>query len=265
MVFKTLFDLSCQNFDYYFANHLEDISPQAKDMLPKDVAFKIFRGGGKVNTLNTSKLSFVAKLYILCKCLRKRWYIVVEDEHRGLSPQEFLNLREQLKKRVYTEDATNKLVTTGEFVYGSKELMDTLGYLNTLSTSKAYTFLAKNKNPVVNKSHEWSKKMQYIVKFILTYEANKKTWVSQYKIEIPEWYVLISLYEGQEVKSSPIHQVTFRRAYQSSPTKIRKCFAVLQSKGLISKTGDRNGTKLRITALGVDLVNTILEKYALNF
>src|SRR5580692_1256254 len=234
MPIKTLFDIGSENFDIYFFNQLSNIAPKARDELPRDVNFKIFRGGGKVNAINSSKLSFVNKLFILWKSLNKRWWIVVEDTEKGMSPGEFFKLREDVKKRDYSTEKASSLKSTGEFVLANKELSDYFSYLNYLSNGPAYNYVSKPKEKIVNKAAEWNKRMRYIVKVFMAYEQNKKTWVSQYKIEMPEWYVLIYLYDGQEVKGAPIHQVTFRRAYQSSPTKIRKCFAVLQSKGLIT-------------------------------
>jgi hypothetical protein len=264
MSFKTLFDIGSENFDYYFFNQLQNISPKAKDELPRDISFKLFRGGGKVNATNSSKLNVVSKIFILWKCLKKKWWLFVEDEENGMSTEEFIKLREAAKKRDYSSEKASSLISSGTFVLASKELATNLSYLNYLSNSPAYNYISKNKNKVENKADEWNDRMTYIVKFFRWYEANKKVWVSQYGISIPEWYVLLYLYDGREVFGSPIHKEFYRRTYQSSPTKIKRCFGVLQTKGLISKTGDGRGAKLRITALGVDRVNTILTNYALN-
>jgi hypothetical protein len=266
MPFKTLMDIGSENFDIYFYNELSKISPEARDLLPKDLSFKLFRGGGKVNATTTSRLSGVEKIFILWKCLRKRWYIVIEDQEKGMTPGEYVEWQKRIKKRDYTAERASGLKSNGEFILAGKELSDYFSYLNYLSASRAFNYVAKPKYEwMINKSTEWSKKMRGLVKIFQNYDANKKTWVSQYKIEIPEWYVLISLYDGQEIKPSIIHQENFRRAYQSSPTKIRKSFTVLERKGLVAKTGTGNGMKLRITALGLDLVTTILTKYALEW
>jgi hypothetical protein len=101
MSFKTLFDIGSENFDYYFFNQLQNISPKAKDELPRDISFKLFRGGGKVNATNSSKLNVVSKIFILWKCLKKKWWLFVEDEENGMSTEEFIKLREAAKKRDY--------------------------------------------------------------------------------------------------------------------------------------------------------------------
>ena len=69
---KTRFDLFTENFDLFFASLLPKLSADEREKLPIDVKFKLFRGGGEPNAKNTSKLNFIAKLWILWKCFRKR-------------------------------------------------------------------------------------------------------------------------------------------------------------------------------------------------
>src|SRR6266404_3362279 len=59
------FEVLSENFDLFFANELDKITPDAKDLLPSDVVFKLFRKGGEVNAKGTSRLSFIAKIYVL--------------------------------------------------------------------------------------------------------------------------------------------------------------------------------------------------------
>lgn len=261
---KTLFDLECENFDLFFVNELDKISPIAKAELPRDVSFKLFRGGGKLNTKSTSKLGFIAKLYILWKCLNKRWWLVIEDEEKGMTPGQFMELRKAYRKRDYSTDQGNVLKSSGGLVLANKELSECFSYLNRLSTSPAYNYLMGGKNKVNNHTEDWAKKMRYIVNVFAYYESQKKSWVAGMGVSIPEWLVLIYLYPKGEVVGSPIHKEFYKRAYQSSPTKLKRCFGVLQQKGLILKTGTSSASRLSITALGIDTVNTILTKYALN-
>ena len=262
---KTRFDLDCENFDYYFAKQIPFITPQAKDQIPKDVTFKLFRRGGEFNEQNTSKLGFIAKLFILWRCLRKRWYLVVEDEKEGLSVEQFVQWHEDLKKREYGAPQSNGWIARGNFVLGSKEVCNAFSYLNRLNTAPSYNYLIKGKNKIKNHAEDWNRQMQYICKFLICFDRNKKIWVSEMGVSIPEWYTLVYLYtQNQEINGSIIHKEIFRRAYQSSPTKIKRCFGVLQSKGYVQKTGEGRGAKMSITPLGIDVVNSILTKYALN-
>lgn len=263
---KTLFDLSSENLDLFFCHELEKISPQAKSELPKDIAFKLYRGGGKLNTKSTSKLSFLAKLYVLWKCLNKRWWLVIEDENQGITPGQFMELRKLYKKRDYGTDQGNVLTSYGTMVLANKELGESLSYLNNLSNSPAYNYLMGGKNKVDNETEAYSTRMRYIVSTLMFYEARKKTWVAETGITIPEWLVLLYLYsKDTETLGSPIYKDAFKRAYQSSPHKLQQCFAVLQGKKMVQKTGEKRAARLRITALGKETIDRILTKYVLNW
>lgn len=261
---KTLFDIECENFDLFFVNEIEKISPVAKSELPKDVAFKLFRGGGKLNTKSTSKLGFIAKLFILWKALNKRWWLVIEDEEKGMTPGQFMELRKAYRKRDYGTDQGNVLRSSGGLVLANKELSECFSYLNRLSVSPAYNYLLGGKNKVDNHTEDWMRKMRYIANVFAYYESRKKSWVASMGVSIPEWLILIYLYPKGSVNGAPIYKEFYKRAYQSSPTKLVRSFSVLQRKGYIEKTGTTKQAQFNITALGIDTVNTILTRYALN-
>lgn len=262
---KTRFDIGGgESFDYFFASLLPQINPLAKEAIPKDVSFKLFRGGGEPNIKNTSKLDFAAKLYILWRCLRKRWWIVVEDEEGGLSIEDFVNLRDAVKKREYGQEKSNDLISHGTFITSSKELSDTFSYLNYLSASPAYNYLIKSKNKIPNKVAEHEKHVQYVFKFLSYYESQKKRFVAETGISIPEFYVLAAAYHGQEMKSSILHTDIYKRAYQSNPNRIKKATRTLCERGYMETFGSTNNKKVRVTALGKDAVRQLAMKYILN-
>lgn len=264
MPLKSLFDIDCEPLDLYFANEIEKMPPSAKSDLPKDVAFKMFRGGGKFRTNSTSKLGFIAKLYVLWKALNKRWFIVIEDEERGMTPGQFMELRKAYRKKDYSIDQGKVLTTSGTFVLANKELADCCSYLNRLSVSGAYNYLMKVKNMPVNKVDEEDKRVAYITKFLTFWEGNKKTIVSKSGMGMPEIYVLLALYHGKEVQGATLYHDVFKRAYQSSPNKIKAAFRTLQAKGYLLKYGGTSASTMQITASGKDVLRSILDKYAIN-
>lgn len=264
MPLKTLFDIDCEALDLYFAHEAEKMTVTAKSDLPRDVAFKLFRGGGKFRTNSTSKLGLIAKLYVLWKALTKRWFIVIEDEDRGMTPGQFMELRKAYRKKDYSIDQARVLVTSGTLVLANKELADCCSYLNRLSTSGAYNYLMKVKNMPTNKVDEEDKKVAYITKFLVFWEGNKKTVVSKTGLGMPEIYVLLALYHGKEVQGATLYHDVFKRAYQSSPSKIKTAFGLLQSKGYIIKYGGTSAATMQITATGREALRDILDKYAVN-
>lgn len=265
MAGKSRFDISSQNFDLYFADQIPKLTPEAKDGLPKDIIFKLFRKGGAFNSNSTSKLNFIAKLYILLKCLKKRWYIVVEDEERGMRLQDFNDLPRLMKEREYSIADAEDLKMSGGFVLAGKELCNAFAYLNYLSVSSAYNYLIKGKNGSKNKADQVDQEMCYISRFLINWESQKKNIVSQTGLNIPEILVLILLYPGLEVPSSSIYKTILKRAYQSSQTKIKIAYSTLQQRGYINKIGVIKGAKMQITPLGKDLLRGIINKYAINF
>lgn len=261
---KTRFNIESENFDLYFASLLPMISPQAKEGLPKDVLYRLFRRGGEVNGNGVYKLGFISKLFILWKCFRKRIFIVVEDEERGLSVEDFVELRTAIKLRDYGTPRAEGLVADGTFITANKELCDSFAYLNTLSNSGAYTYLKRAKNPIPNKTADFVAQMKYIARVFSHYEGNKKKWVAAYGISIPEFLVLLYTYSGKDVLGSVMYRDIYKQAYQSSPTRVKQAFGTLQSKGYLKKTGSGSGAKMSITPLGTDITTTILTKYAIN-
>lgn len=261
---KTLFDIDCEALDIFFDHEMGKISSTAKAELPRDVAFKLFRGGGKLNTKSTSKLGFIAKLYVLWKALNKRWWIVIEDEERGMTPGQFMELRKAYRKRDYGLDQARALMASGSLVLANKELGNACSYLNQLSVSPAYNYLVKAKNTPTNKVDKSEQELAYIAKFITFYEGQKKNLVANMGLVMPEFYVLLCLYDGNEVSGNQIYQSRFKRAYQSSPGKIRLAFSTLQSRGFIIKHGRTRGATLQITASGKETIRQCLIKYAVN-
>lgn len=261
---KTLFDIDCEPLDLYFAHEMEKISPTAKAELPRDVAFKMFRGGGKFRTNSTSRLGFLAKLYILWKALNKRWWIFIEDEENGMTTGQFLELQKAYKKKDYSPDQANVLKSSGTMVLASKELGDTLTYLNRLSASGSYNYIMKGKNSIKNKTEEDARHRSQIAKFLANFCAVQKRMVTGTGLTVPEFYVLLTLFDGKDLPGSFIYKEKFSRAYQSSQSKVKLAFGTLQARGLIVRNGVTRSATLQITSSGKELLNGMFEKYVLN-
>lgn len=268
MAATTRFDISSENFDLYFEQQVASISPMAKQMMPKDVNYKIYRGGSKSNTKSSSKLSFIAKLWILWKFLHKRIWVVVEDEQNGLSIEEYFKLKEAIQAKEKNINKSEEASASMTFITASKELGDCFAALNNSCASPSYNFLQKAKNGIKlqhkNPATEYRKQMNFIAKFITFWEGNKKRWIAEKVVTVPEFLVLIALYEGKEVQSSSIYNGIFKYAFQSSASKVKMAFSSLRHRGLISKTGSTKQAYFNITDLGIATVNSILSKYALN-
>lgn len=269
MAAETKFNIDSENLQLFFQEQLASISPTAKESMPKDVAFKLYRGGAKKNAKNTSKLPFVTRLWIMWKYLKKRVWVVVEDEENGLTVDQFLELREAIKKKEKSIDKSEEMILQPTFITSSKELSDCFAVLNNSCASPTYNYIQKAKNGVkLSRPSEittWKMQMAHIAKFLTYYEGNKKRWVATRIVTIPEYYVLLALYDGKEVKSDTIYNGIFKYAYQSKATAVKKAFGALQNRGLIVKIGGSKQTFFKITELGSEIINDILSKHALKY
>jgi hypothetical protein len=258
-------DLNSENFDLYFYHQLEKMTPAGKEKLPKDVTAILWKKDGRVNKQGFKKFNFMHRLYILWLAGNKQSVTVVLDDVGGFSPEQFCEYKKALNKKDWGVDAASRF-TSGDpnFVLGNKELFESFSYLNYLFNSQAYNYLNKLKRPIANRMVEANEKMVDFIRMLRTWEGNKKRWVAEMNISVPEVYILICLYGEGEVAGSTIYKDTFSRAFQSSPHKIKVSFGVLQNKGLIERLGVRKYAKFRITPLGMETLNRILLKYSLN-
>ena len=263
MAEKTLLDISSENFDSFLINNAKNAHANAKEELPIDFSFKLYKAGGKLNQKFAAKLNVLQKLYVLWKALGKRVYIVIEDENQGITPGGFMEVLKANKKRDYGSERVKEFVGDANFVLADKQLSDAISYLNNLCHSPAYRYLSRVKNQPVNQTTQYREQMSYVAKFLAFYESNKKKWVLETGVTIPEFFVLLYTYHGREVLGSEMYRSFYKRSYQSSPAKIKTAFGSLQHKGYLRKTGIGRGALLSITALGVDLMNGILTKYAI--
>lgn len=243
---------------------MEGITENGKAAIPKDVATRIFRIDGSLFSGRVRNLGFLTKVWILWRALRKRVFIIVENEETGIGLEEFVELREAIKRRDFGLKKAEGLSTQATFVTGNKELCDTMNYLNGLSASPAYNYLTKTKNFVSTKSAEHRRHMDYIVRFLRFYEGNKRKWVQEKNLHMPEFLVLLYLYDKDAVNGSEMWKDAYKFTFHGSPSMIKNACVSLQHKGLILKHNTGSAAKMQITPMGTDIMNYILNKYAIN-
>lgn len=258
------FNIENTNFDYFFLEQSAGMSETQKERLPRELLYKVFVKGFRVNSKSVNKLSFMAKLYILVRSLNKRWIVMVEDDEKGMNEEEFFKWKDLTKRRNYTSDSATDLISEGEFVLGSSELFDTFHKLNSLSVSPAYNYIQKIKNRETLMPDEYVRNMRGLINWVNNYEAMRKKLVMESGITMAEWITLTYLYDGKEKTGRVLYTEKFRYSYNTSATKIKLSFGTLQNKGLITKYGNGQGCKLQITALGKDKVSSVTSKYLVN-
>ena len=258
------FDLDNENFNYYFLEQAAKMGESQKELLPKELLYKVFVKGYRVNTKSSSKLNFFEKLFVLIRGLNKRFTIIIEDDLKGMNVEEYFKYHELTKRRNYTSEVSGKFISEGNFVLANSELFETFHRLNCLSVSKSYNYIQKIKTKNYVKPDPYKIAMKFLTGFINNYEAKKKKMIMESGITMAEWITLTYLYDGEEKNGSLLYLDIFKYSYNTSSKKIRVSFKVLQDKGFIVKYGNGKGTKLQITSLGKDKVSRIIEKYVVN-
>lgn len=258
------FNIDCENFGYYFLSQSSGMSEKQKDQLPKELLYKLFIKGHRINTKSSSKLGFIEKMYVLVRALNKRFVVLIEDDEQGMTEKEFFEYKEQTKKRNYTSDSATNLESEGIFVLGNNELLESFHRLNNLSKSPAYNYLARTKNKNYLKPDEWKTGMNLMMNWINNYESQRKKITMQAGINMAEWIVLTYLYDGIERQGSFLYKEKFKYSYNTSSTKIRLAFCTLQNRGFIVRNGIKAAAKFQITPLGKAKLNEINSKYLVN-
>lgn len=258
------FDISCENFDNYFAIQSSGLGETQKELLPKEIVFKLFKKGGKPNTKSTSKLSFLAKIFVLIKAFRKRVIILIEDDVNGMDEEQYFKYKKLLKKNELSITNSQELVSDLTFVLANKEVMDTYSAMNLLSVSPAYNYLTKGKNTTENKIQKWSKEAAYVNRFLSFYESNRKRISTQTGLTFADWLILIHIFDGKEYEGAPIYKEWYRYSCNSSQNKMKVALSTLQQRGYTTKTGGTSNAKYKITEFGRSKVMKVIEKYALN-
>ena len=258
---KVKFDIESDNFSLYYEKIISGITEEQKALLPK--ALGLFKVNGDVSMTRMRRLPFMAKMWILFRVFNKNVILTFADE--PITEDEVAELKEAVKKSDTGTDKAQWLIAKGMFSIGPKELVDTYNYINRLSARPAYNYLAKGKNVRHTNTELNRRKMQYIVRFLRHYEANKKKWNIALSVTMAEYYVLLALYDKERLYGRDIYHKTFNKAYQSSIHHLKRGLKSLQSKGMIIKNRARTqDTTYSITPLGTEFINDVINKYAID-
>lgn len=258
------YDINHENLAYYFGRRVSEIGQHSKELLPKDILYKIFDKKGKYRPEAGRKLNFLSKLFVLTRAVKSKWYLVIEDEENGIGVEQFLEKINRQKNLSITIDNAEELGDSGAFVLGNAELIQAFAQLNNLSLSPAYNYISKFKQTPLKEKIDWGEQAKYVLSFLTNFETVKKRIVKEREIQLPELYILLYLYDGISKPASSVYKVKYANAYNASKSQFQKAFGSLQAKGLVEKKGPNKIAQLKITALGISLVDEILCKYLIN-
>jgi hypothetical protein len=262
---KIKLDIVSDNFDEFFSKIVSSMGVEEKAQIPSGLISKLIYRKGVVGKKSLIRLGFLGKIYILFKALRRRVFILVEgsESEGAMSVKDFINYRTAAKEKDFGETPARQLLTHGHFVLGGKELMDGVDYMNMLSVGPAYNYLTRMKGGKRDTLTEWQMQREYVVRFVLTWESNKKKWIREYGVSMCEFLILMYCYHGKPVAGSEMYNHTLVNAYFSTPSAIREGMSSLKDRGYVKKDGVSVGATIRITPIGKHIVDEILDKYAI--
>jgi DNA-binding MarR family transcriptional regulator len=262
---KLRLDIVSDNLDQYFQKACKQMGPEEKSNIPDPIISRLFMSRGRISQKSLTRIGFLGKMFVLFKAQRKRVFVFVEGSpaENAMTITDFLNYRKSLKEKDFSEVMAGQMLTHAHFVLGGKDLMDSMGYLNDLSTGPAYNFLTRLKNGKKDSMSDWIRQREYVIKFLLTYESNKKKWLRDYDMSMSEFLSLMYMYNGREVTGSEMYNTALTNAHFSSGSRMREGLSSLKNRNYITKQGVSKGTLYRITPLGKHVIDEIVNKYAL--
>lgn len=258
MLYDLKFDLEVDNFSRLFSLQVSKMTEEQKKKLPTEILAKLF----KIDGLPTERrMNFLLRLFILYQALDKQIYLLLLDDEKGLGIEDFSRFQKEQKRRRYSQEAGEHYLSKGMMVFGKKDLIEYVSYLNYLSTSPIYKYLLSIKKSKSSRSPETSKEFSYVCNFLINYEGSKKKIARQENINVPDLYVLYYLSDGREKTATPAYVEVFRNCANASRKQILNAFKKLTSIGYIEATGKARATTYRISPSGKELLYRIIYKY----
>lgn len=236
------------------------MTPGQRENLPPELVSKIFRRDGKVTT---QKLNFLQKMFILSKGMGKDIFILMKDPEKGLGVYDFDKFSKHRQDRNFDMEQADYYLSKGTVVMSNKELMEYVAHVNGVSTSPAYNYALKLKNPKAEKSTDYGKELGYLIKLIKNYEGNKRKIVTQKSLTVPDLYVLYYLQDGKERGATKAYTEDFKDSYNSSRQQILNAFKKLVSLEYIQKFGQGKIVTYKITTAGRVKLAEVFKKYVL--
>lgn len=252
------FDFQSDNFRRFFDFKVAQMTHEQKRHLPTEVIGRLFRRDGKV----TSKyLSFLQQLYILSQTQLSNVFVLIEDYEKGIGIDEFYKFKRKQNGRKFDSVQSEQYLGYGAMTLVNKDVSEYLTHLNEISFSGAMNYALKlrgTRKPVLpDKETEFV----FMTRLLANYESNKKKMILRDQLNMPEWYVLLYLSDGEEKNGAAIYKHKFADAINSSRLQILKAFRKLIASGYIQSFGKGKRITYRITFLGKSIVSEVIRKY----
>lgn len=252
-----IFDFYSENFDRYFEDLVEGMTPAQRMRLPDGILNRLFTN--KKN--RAAALEFREKAHILSVAFGKRIVISIEDEKQGIPAEDYQRAVDAQSGKITNTNLLGYPRTGAGFIMADKNLMNSMMYLNHVYTTEIYSLLRPLKiSERSKKDTEYNKGFEAVrslVGFILNYEMFKKRLVHEFDFSLSEIYAILYFSTGEKT-GLDFYKKDFRYSYNANSTHMFRALGSLTQKGYLSSRG--RPLKYSITARGLDVLNKIAHR-----
>ena len=257
-------DIYVPNFDHHLNMMLDKITPEQKEAMPSELAFKVFKNGVGV----VDKLNFTEKMFMLSTCFKQTIIIMTEAEDSGVGVKEFRDAVKAQQGKIKNGELLDELKIPTVYIQADKELMRSLLYINHVQCSEIYNLIRaahpKEFSKKEMKFREFQRALSGLFNTLMTYEGNKKKVIMQYNLDVPRLYALLYFYGGEQY-GKDFYNVAFRHAYTSNRGDLSGALSILHRDGYLSRRGARSHLKYSITSKGIELLTKVINKLIYNY
>jgi len=260
------YDFVSDNFVNYFLAQIKGLTSSQKEKIPEVLRLKLYSKSDNEKFVvgRSNSLTIFQRLFILWRVMRKKIYIVIEDEDNGLSIEDFIKAKEWGEGRTVNEDRAGWLISQGHFVLGNKDLCEAFHYMQMISVSSAYKYLLTLKNLKPTKYHNYKVETDYIHSLIMNYESRKKLISRNAGVTVPEWYVLLYFSDGKEKGASSIYTGQYFNSHNASRMQLLNAIKSMVDRGFLTKYGKTFKATYIISPYGLDKLYEITSKYVIS-
>ncbi len=258
-------DIYNENFNHFFVEKLNKITPEQKALIPESLSFKIYRYGSEAGS---EMLSFQEKMWILSTVFKHHVTIMVDDDERGICMKEFSKSQQALKGEIKNGPLLDSLRVHSSFIMADKELMASSLYMNHVCTTNIYSLV---KELIENTSHKRDrafvkakKEINTILEFLSNYEATKRKIAIDYELTMPMWYALIYFSKNEKL-GVDFYDGDFKYAYASNKVTMHRDMKRLQDMGYLLRRGKKLQYRYSLTGAGINLLDRIMNNIILKF